>query len=151
MNTPTGAWIAQLIRAEQAQLSTETITIVRANVPEYNALTDDQLRAVFDQVYTVFARALETDDFGPWRSYFQAILAARRQAGIMPAGVIATVEIVQKQVLNLAARHAPAKSTRLAESRSLLRATANRIRMMVSELNLAQLTNPPPATDPSRE
>lgn len=151
MSTTTGAWLAQLIRAEQAQLNTETIAIVRATVPEYNALSDDQLRTVFDQVYVVFARALETDDFGPWRTYFQAILAARRQVGIMPAEIIATIEIVQKRVLNLSAHHAPPNSIRLAESRSILRATANRIRMMVSELNLAQLTNPPPSSDPIGE
>ncbi len=144
MSTTTGAWLAQLIRDDQEALIVETVTIVRANVPEYNTLPDTQLRAIFEQAYAVFARALETDDFGPWRTYFQAILAARRQVGIMPAEIIATIEIVQKRVLNLSAHHAPPNSVRLAESRSILRATANRIRMMVSELNLAQLTNPPP-------
>lgn len=143
MNIPTGVWIAQLIRTEQEPLINETVIIVRANIPEYNALTDDQLRAIFDQAYIVFIRSLETDDMGPWRTYFQAALAARRQVGIMPAEMIATIEIVQKRVLNLAMLHAPPNSPRVAESRSLLRATANRIRMIVSELNLAQLTNPP--------
>jgi hypothetical protein len=143
MSIPTGVWLAQLILAEQTELSTETIAIVRANVPEYNALSDDQLRAIFDQVYIVFTRALETDDIGPWRTYFQAALAARRQVGIMPAEMIATIEIVQKRVLNLAMRHAPPNSSRVTESRSILRATANRIRMIISELNLAYLTNPP--------
>ena len=149
MITPTGTWIAQLIRAEEESLITATIAVVRANVPDYLALPDAAIRTIFAQVYTVFARSLETDDMAPWRSYFQAVLAARQRAGITPAAVIATVAIVQEQVLALAERHLPPDPTRAAEARSILRRTANWIRLLISELNLAQLTGQPPPADPA--
>ena len=148
MNTDTGAWLAQLIRSEQESLIVATVAVVRATVPEYNRLADAELRTIFDQAYTVFAHSLETDDLAPWRSYFQAALAARARAGIAPAGIIPTIEIVQKQVLALAERRLPADSAAIAVSRSILRGWANRIRLLISELNLAQLTGTLPPADP---
>jgi hypothetical protein len=145
MPDPTGPWIAGLIRAEQDALITTTIARVRAAVPDYQALPDAALATIFAQVYTVFAQSLDTDDMAPWRAYFQAAFAARRQAGIPPAAIIATIALVQEQVLTLAERHLPPNDpARAAEARSRLRATAHRIRMYISELNLAHVTNRSP-------
>ena len=58
-----------------------------------------------------------------------------------------TVEIVQRQVQLLGERHLAADPGAAAELRSILRATANRIRMIISELNLAQLLGKPPEGD----
>jgi hypothetical protein len=74
---------------------------------------------------------------------------ARRQAGISAAGIIETIALVQQQVLALAERHLAADPVRIVEARSLLRATANRIRMLVSKLNLAHLTGNP--ADPAAQ
>lgn len=145
----TGAWLAQLIRTEQERLITETVEAVRATVPSYDALPTAQLRVIFTQAYTVFALNLETDDMGPWETYFQGALAARQRAGIAPAGMISTIAIVQQQVLALAERHSTTNPIRIVEARSILRATANRLRMLISKLNLAHLTGTSSAADPA--
>lgn len=139
----TGAWIAQLIRTDHEHLVTTTAGIVRARVPEYAPLPEAAVRGIFAQAYTVFAQSLETDDMAPWRAYFQAALAARARAGISPAGIIATVGLVQEQVQALAERQPNIDSVRAAEIRSLLRSSANRIRLVISELHLARLTESP--------
>jgi hypothetical protein len=149
MTNSTGPWIAHLIRAEQDALITTTIARVRAAVPDYQALPDAAMQTIFAQVYTVFAQSLETDDMAPWRAYFQAAFAARRQAGIAPAAIIATVALVQEQVLALAERHMPPDPARAAEVRSRLRSTPNWIRMFISELNIAQVTGRPPPDPPA--
>jgi hypothetical protein len=141
METNTGPWIAQLIRTEYESLVAATVAAVRATVPEYAALPDIQIETIFGQVYKVFARSLETDDMAPWREYFQAALAQRARADITPAQIIATVAIVQEQVVILADRTDP---TQAAAVRSIARSTANRLRLLVSELNLAALTHSPP-------
>ena len=142
MHIDRGVWLAELIRAEQASLISTTVPLIRAEVPSYARLPDTALQTIFTQVYGVFARSLESDDMGPWRSYFQAALAARAQAGITPAEIIATIGLVQGRVLALAEQQLSNDPTSLAVVRSILRATANRIRMVVSELHLAELTNP---------
>ncbi len=151
MNTEIGAWLAQLIRSEQDSLILATTTAVGATVPEYNRLSDAELRAIFEQAYTVFAQSLETEDLTPWRNYLQEALVARARAGIGAAGMIPTIEIVQLQVLALAERQQAADRTTIAAGRSILRSWANRIRLLVSELNLAQVTGTLPPAHPPRK
>lgn len=139
----TGAWIAELIRTHQEALVSATAEVVRARVPEYAPLPEVAVRGIFTQAYTVFAQSLEADDMAPWRAYFQAALGARARAGVTPAGIIATVALVQEQVQALAAHQPNLDSVRTAEIRSLLRSSANRIRLVVSELHLARLTESP--------
>jgi hypothetical protein len=143
----TGAWIAELIRSHQDQLVSATAAMVRARVPEYAPLPDAVVRGIFTQAYTVFAQSLETDDMAPWRAYFQAALGARARAGVTAAGIIATVGLVQEQTLALAESQPNLDSVRTAEIRSLLRSQANRIRLIVSELQLARLMESP--SDPT--
>lgn len=151
MNTEISAWLAQLIRSEQESLIQATVAVVRATVPEYDQLPDVALRAIFGQAYTVFAISLETDDLTPWRNYLQVALVERARVGIAPAGMIPTIEIVQLQVLALAERQQAADRTTISASRSILRSWANRIRLLIGELNLAQINSPPPPADPPRK
>jgi hypothetical protein len=139
----TGAWIADLIRTHQDSLVSTTAEIVRARVPEYAPLPEAAVRGIFAQAYAVFAQSLEADDIGPWRTYFQGVLGARARAGVSPAAVIATVGLVQEQVQVLAESQPNLDSVRTAEIRSILRGQANRIRLIVSELQLARLMEPP--------
>ncbi|HMA33583.1 MAG TPA: hypothetical protein VKY74_03805 [Chloroflexia bacterium] len=143
MESPTGSWLADLIRGHQDLLAAELATAARREIPWYAALPPAEVEARFQAFYTAFAAACAAGDVAPLRAYLESAVADRMQQGLGAQNLIGLAMISRGGVRGLIEAERAADPERADQAVRQIKALLTAIRLILSEINLRQLIRPP--------
>ena len=138
----TGPWIAQLIRAHQAQLAIDLATATRREVPFYANWEPAQLAQGISGYFGVLADVFAGGDVALMRAYMERVTAARIRQG---AGGMDYIWMLNQGEAGVRALiEAAQPDPRCDDALRQLRTTHGTIGLIISEINLRALQAPGP-------
>ncbi len=152
MNTPpassVGLWLAELIQTHLDDLAAHLGAAARRQIPFYQELDPATVQRLFVALYQVLAQTFAAGDVNLIRAYLTQVTGDRIRDGASAAAFIQLVTISDAYLSSLIARASADNPQHAADALRYHEAMNNRIRLILSEINLHLLARPSPPTPP---
>ncbi len=139
---PRDPWLAALIRRHQAALAAELAAVAQQTIPFYHRTPHATLEASFARFYAALATAA-AGDLDPLRSYLTTVVAVRLAAGVEAQQFIALAQLTTGGVRGLIEAERATQPDHASLATQQFTGLLMTIRLILSEVNLRRLTQPP--------